>query len=73
MLELFENLFREVGIVIIFYNKLIIERFLENILLMFNGNLILFLGVLENLEKEVISMEKIYEKIKYIKGYYFIN
>ncbi|HFZ4622548.1 TPA: ABC transporter ATP-binding protein, partial [Enterococcus faecalis] len=72
-LELFENLSREVGIVIISHNKLIIERFSENILLMSNGNLTPFLGASENLEKEVISTEKIHEKIKYIKGYHPIN
>jgi len=72
-LELFENLSREVGIVIISHNKLIIERFSENILLMSNGNLTPFLGSSENLEKEVISTEKIHEKIKYIKGYHPIN
>lgn len=62
-LELFENLSREVGIVIISHNKLIIERFSENILLMSNGNLTPFLGASENLEKEVISTEKIHEKL----------
>lgn len=72
-LELFDKLADNAGIIIVSHNKAIIEKFSDNILLLSDGKLLPFLGTIDDLEKEVLNMEKVNEKIEFVKGYRFIN
>ncbi|MFV0556515.1 MAG: ATP-binding cassette domain-containing protein [Lactovum sp.] len=70
-LEIFKALSKERSLIIVSHNKRIIEYFSQNILLMSDGKLTKFLGNPLELEKEILSMEKIDEKVQFIQKYKF--
>ena len=49
------------------HNKLVVEKFSDNIYLMRNGKLSLFSGTAEDLVKKISLMESVYDKIQWIK------
>lgn len=68
-LELFSGLRPNRGAVIVSHNKLIIERFPDNIYLMSNQKIEKFCKSVDDLEKEILNMEKVNDKIKWIQQY----
>lgn len=72
-LELFNRLSLKTGIVLVSHSKLIIDKYSENILLLSNGKMKPFTGTSNDLEKTVLSVEGINEKVKFIQKYNFTN
>lgn len=65
--ELLKVISKKSSIVLVSHNKLVVEKFSDNIYLMRNGKLSLFSGIAEDLVKKISLMESVYDKIQWIK------
>ena len=65
--ELLKVISKKSSIVLVSHNKLVVEKFSDNIYLMRNGKLSLFSGTAEDLVKKISLMESVYDKIQWIK------
>ncbi|NBA57117.1 ATP-binding cassette domain-containing protein [Enterococcus hirae] len=72
-IELFNKLSLNKGIILVSHNKMIIEKYPDNILLLANGNISPFKGTSQNLEKKILHVREINEKINFIQKYQFTD
>lgn len=68
-MELLKEVSKNKGVILVSHNKLIIDKYAENTILLTNGRTSTFSGTSEELEKIILNMEGINEKIRFVQKY----